>query len=52
MARADGGTAKFCGSGGAILAMARPGGDVERIGDALEASGASVRCEVRIALAP
>ncbi len=52
VARAAGGAAKFCGSGGAIVAMARPGGDVERIGDALEASGASVRCGVRIALAP
>ena len=50
--RAAGGAAKFCGSGGSIVAMARAGHDLDVIGDALDATGASVRRGVRIALAP
>ena len=50
--RVAGGAAKFCGSGGSIVAMARSGSDLDRVADALEAAGASVRRGVRVALAP
>ena len=50
--RVAGGAAKFCGSGGSIVAMARSGSDLDRVGDALEAAGASVRRGVRVALSP
>ena len=52
VAREAGGAAKYCGSGGSIVAMARPGGDLDSIGDALEAAGAAVRRRVRVAPAP
>ena len=48
-ARAAGGAAKFCGSGGAVLAMAHAGTDLDPIATALEAAGASVHSPVTIA---
>ncbi|MEO0495281.1 MAG: hypothetical protein AAF081_17885 [Actinomycetota bacterium] len=50
-ARTAGAAAKFCGSGGAIVAVARPGADLDSVADALEPL-ASVCRRVRVALAP
>lgn len=50
-ARAAGAAAKFCGSGGAIVAVPRPGTDLDSLADALEPV-ASVCRRVRVALAP
>ncbi|MEL0001356.1 MAG: hypothetical protein VW623_14720, partial [Acidimicrobiaceae bacterium] len=50
-ARAAGAAAKFCGSGGAIVAVPRPGTDLDAVADALE-PGASVCRRVRVSLAP
>lgn len=47
-ARSAGGAAKYCGSGGAIVATAREGTDLDAVGDALEGAGATVRRRVRI----
>jgi len=52
IARSLGGAAKLCGSGGSIVALARPGSDIDQIGDALAAAGASVCRRVGIAFAP
>ena len=49
-ARAAGAAAKFCGSGGAIVAVPRPGTDLDAVADSLE-SGASVCRRVRVSLA-
>lgn len=49
-ARTAGAAAKFCGSGGAIIAVPRPGTTADEIADRLEAS-ASVCRRVRVALA-
>jgi galactokinase/mevalonate kinase-like predicted kinase len=50
-ARAAGAAAKFCGSGSAIVAVPRPGTDLEAVADSLE-SGASVCRRVRVSLTP
>lgn len=50
-ARAAGAAAKFCGSGGAIVAVPRPGTELEAVADALD-PGASVCRRVRVAVAP
>ena len=50
-ARATGSAAKFCGSGGAIIAVPRPGTSLDTVADELEAT-ASVCRRVRVALAP
>lgn len=50
-ARAAGAAAKFCGSGGAIAAVPRPGTDLDAVADALEPV-ASVCRRVRVAVAP
>ena len=50
-ARAAGAAAKFCGSGGAIVAVPRPGTDLDAVADALEPV-ASVCRRVRVSLAP
>ena len=49
-ARAAGAAAKFCGSGGAIVAVPRPGTDLDAVADSL-GSGASVCRRVRVSLA-
>lgn len=50
-ARAAGAAAKFCGSGGAIVAVPRPGTDLDAVADSL-GSGASVCRRVRVSLTP
>ena len=50
-ARAAGAAAKFCGSGGAIVAVPRPGTSLDAVADSLE-SGASVCRRVRVSLTP
>lgn len=50
-ARTVGAAAKFCGSGGAIVAVPRPGTDLDTVADALEPV-ASVCRRVRVAVAP
>jgi galactokinase/mevalonate kinase-like predicted kinase len=50
-ARAAGAAAKFCGSGGAIVAVPRPGTDLDAAADSL-GSGASVCRRVRVSLTP
>ena len=50
-ARAAGAAAKFCGSGGAIIAIPRDGTTADSLADTLEAS-ASVCRRVRVAIAP
>ena len=50
-ARAAGAAAKFCGSGGAILAVPRPGTSLDAVADSLE-SGASVCRRVRASITP
>ncbi|MEM9467435.1 MAG: hypothetical protein AAGA90_18820 [Actinomycetota bacterium] len=49
-ARASGAAAKFCGSGGAVLAVPKPGFGIEQVADRLE-SVASVCRRVRVAVA-
>lgn len=49
VARSAGGAAKSCGSGGAVLAIARPGAELAPVAAALEAAGASVECDVTVA---
>ena len=50
-ARAAGAAAKFCGSGGAIVAVPRPGTSLDAVADSLE-SGASVCRRVRASITP
>lgn len=49
VAREAGGAAKYCGSGGAIVALARPGHELDQLGAALTAAGASVHAPITIA---